>query len=302
MLKRVLIAGGLFAAFAGILSACGGGSFQAAQRASWRGEAERACLRSGVLNEFPFVHQAREIDGPGTCGADYPIKVAAFATEVTASVGNAQGFKTVVKPEATLSCPMVPAVNRWMNEVVQPAAMEWFGQPVAELRIMGSYACRSRNNQRGAKLSEHAFANALDVGGFKLADGSVITVKGGWKGDIQSQGFLKTAHQGACRYFKTILGPGSDMFHYDHFHLDLARHGRRNATVCRPRVTIPEKPDAFDPAAQAASFGMADEGLYEKPDPGPRPRQDPGYEQEPELGLNADDAPAENVMQFDLPQ
>jgi hypothetical protein len=295
--KRIAIATITSASFAGLLSACGGGVFQSAQRAPWRGEAEQACLRSGVLNELPFVRQGREIDGPGTCGADYPIKVAAFATEVTASVGNAQGFKAVMKPEATLSCPMVPTLNRWMNEVVQPAAMEWFGQPVSELRSMGTYSCRSRNNRAGAKLSEHAFANAIDIGGFRLADGTIITVKSGWKGDIQSQGFLKTVHRGACNYFKTILGPGSDMFHYDHLHFDLARHGRRNATVCKPRVTIPPKPDFFDPSAQSARYNDGDAGAYAKPDPGPQTIQDPSAEQEPEL-----QASDEEVMQFDLPQ
>jgi hypothetical protein len=293
--KRILIVTGISASFAGLLGACGGG-FQIAQRAAWRGEAEQACLRSGALNGMPYLRQGNEISGPGTCGADYPIKLAGFATDVTASIGGAKGFATTVTPEATLACPMIPALNSWMNEVVQPAAMEWFGQPVAELRSMGTYACRTRNSQRGAKLSEHAFANAIDIGGFRLADGSVINVQSGWKGDIQSQGFLKTVHQGACRYFHTILGPGSDVFHYNHIHLDLAQHGRRNATVCRPQVQIPEKPAFFDPASQAASYGTQDQGSYEQPSPGPQPEQDPSYEQEPDLT-----AKDYNTTQFDLP-
>jgi hypothetical protein len=295
VIKRILIAAGISAAFAGLLAACGGG-FRGEPRAAWRGEAELACLRSGVIEGMPYIKQSREISGPGACGADYPIKVAAFASEFTASIGGGQGFAAAVKPEATLACPMVPALNRWMNEVVQPAAMEWFGQPVAELRTMGSYACRSRNNRSGAKLSEHAFANAIDIGGFKLADGTVVKVKGGWKGDLASQGFLKTAHQGACRYFKTILGPGSDSFHHDHFHLDLAQHGRRKSVVCRPRVAIPEKPDFYDPASRAASFGEGEEGFV-KPSPGPKPMQDPAYEQEPEIS-----GASEETSGFDLPQ
>ncbi len=296
MIKRIMILAGITIGGVAMLAACSGG-FRTEQRAAWRGEAELACLRSGAIENMPYVRQANEIDGPGTCGADHPLKVAAFATEVTASIGDAKSFATVVKPEATLACPMVPALNRWVNEIVQPAAMEWFGQPISELRTMGSYACRSRNNQAGAKLSEHAFANAIDVGAFRLSDGTVITVQGGWKGDIASQGFLKTVHQGACRYFKTILGPGSDAFHYNHIHLDLAYHGRRNSVVCRPRVVIPQKPDAFDPAAESAvSYGAQDDGIYEKPSPGPQPQQDPSFEQEPDFT-----AKDYNTTQFDLP-
>jgi hypothetical protein len=295
MFKRLAILCGIVAGFAGVLVACSGG-FSRQERAAWRGEAERACLRSGAISELPYVRQSREIEGPGTCGADHPLKVAAFATEVTASTGNSRGFATSVKPEATLACPMVPALNRWVNEVVQPAAMEWFGQPVAELRSMGTYACRSRNNRAGAKLSEHAFANAIDIGGFKLADGTVITVKKGWKGDIQSQGFLKTVHQGACRYFKTILGPGSDMFHYDHLHFDLARHGRRNAVVCRPRVQIPQKPAFFDQPEDANAYQAEADGGYREETPGPRAQRDPSYEQEPDLS-----AGDYETGQYDLP-
>jgi Extensin-like protein C-terminus len=289
MKRRAIMLGGICIGLALVAASCSGG-FRGEQRAAWRAEAEKACLRSGVLSEMPYVKQAREIEGPGSCGADYPIKVAAFATEVTASIGNERSFAAKVKPEATLSCPMVPALNRWMNEVVQPAAMEWFGQPVAELRSMGTYSCRTRNSRRGAKLSEHAFANAIDVGGFALSDGRVITIKGGWKGDIQSQGFLKTVHRGACGIFRTVLGPGSDMFHYDHLHLDLARHGRSNSAYCRPRVSIPAKPAFFDPSStQAEAFdAQPDAGSYEKPSPGPQPMQDQSYEQEPDF--NAGDA------------
>ena len=298
MRTRWLIIGGIFLGGLGTLGACS--TFRGEPRAAWRGEAEQACLRSGAIDKLPFVKESRAIEGPGTCGADYPLKVAGIASEFTASIGGARAFSTAIKPEATLACPMVPALNAWMNDVVQPAALEWFGQPVSELRTMGSYACRTRNNQSGAKLSEHAFANAIDVGGFKFADGSTIAVKTGWKGDIRAQGFLKTVHQGACRYFKTILGPGADVFHYDHIHLDLARHGSRKSVVCRPAVTIPDKPDAFDPAlADANAFDQAlpDEVAAR---PGPKPVQDPSYEQEPDFAPDTGDAQFDGGT-FDMP-
>ena len=99
----------------------------------------------------------------------------------------------------------------------------------------GSYSCRPQNNRRGAKLSEHSFGNALDIMAFHLADGREVTVLKGWRGNPREQDFLREVFVGACRYFATVLGPGADAFHYDHFHIDLARHDPRGErTICKP--------------------------------------------------------------------
>jgi hypothetical protein len=77
----------------------------------------------------------------------------------------------------------------------------------------------------------------MDIMAFQLADGRQVTIRGGWRGSQAEQEFLREVFLGACRHFNTVLGPGSDMFHYDHFHIDLARHdpaGRRR--VCRPVI------------------------------------------------------------------
>ena len=65
-------------------------------------------------------------------------------------------------------------------DVVQPIALARFGQPVAQIDSMGAYSCRPIDNQRGNRLSEHSFGNAVDIGGFRLADGRTITVVKGW--------------------------------------------------------------------------------------------------------------------------
>lgn len=104
--------------------------------------------------------------------------------------------------------------------------MRHFGMPVVEMRVAASYACRPINHRRGAKLSEHGYANALDVSRFKLASGRVVTIKGGWNGAADERGFLRDVHRGACGTFTTVLGPHFDRHHRDHFHFDLARRGR----------------------------------------------------------------------------
>jgi hypothetical protein len=144
------------------------------------------------------------------------------------------GPAIAVAPAATLACPVISALDAWLATDVQGAAMRWFGQPVAEIRQFSAYSCRTVNNQPGKGLSEHAFGNALDIAAFTLADGRKVTVEHGWRGAGDEQGFLRDVHAAACKHFSTVLGPGADVFHYNHFHVDMAR--RRNGyTVCRPQ-------------------------------------------------------------------
>ena len=137
-----------------------------------------------------------------------------------------------MNPPATLACPMVSALEQWIANDVQPAALRWFGAPVAEIKQISAYSCRGMNNQPGARISEHAFGNALDIAAFTLADGRRITVKNGWNGLPEEQGFLRDVQGSACGQFNTVLAPGSNIYHYDHIHVDLMR--RRNGRTCNP--------------------------------------------------------------------
>ena len=154
---------------------------------------------------------------------------------------------------------MIPAIEAWLEQVVQPAAQARFGQRVVGLDAFGAYSCRSVDNIAGAQLSEHAFGNAVDVSGFRLADGREIVIAREWKKtDTQESAFLHEAHAGACQHFTTVLGPGADVFHYNHFHLDLAMHGATNTgprRYCKPLpapnlLPAPAAPDGLPPAPE----------------------------------------------------
>jgi len=132
---------------------------------------------------------------------------------------------------ATLNCGEIAAVDGWLNATVQPAATRAFGEPVVGIDVAASYACRPRNNVRGARLSEHGFGNAIDISGFTLADGRKVTVQDGWSGARDERTFLRTVRKEACGEFKTVLGPGADAEHHNHFHLDIARR-RNDSTYC----------------------------------------------------------------------
>ncbi len=194
------------------------------QRPAWRTQAENACIAERRVRPSAYVQLADELDGPGICGLTRPMKVTAL-----------QGGAVAFNARATLDCPMVAELDQWLADVVQPAAMSRFGVNVTQINSMGSYACRGMNNQRSAPLSEHSFGNALDIGGFVLADGRQISIVRDWtRGDEQTRAFLMDVHSGSCQHFSTVLAPGSNPFHYNHIHVDLAMHGRNGKHICKP--------------------------------------------------------------------
>jgi hypothetical protein len=130
---------------------------------------------------------------------------------------------------ATINCDTARALQTWVRDGLEPAVGRT-GGGVANLRVVASYACRTRNSQRGARLSEHSVGNAIDIAGIGLADGSELTVLHDWNSGREGR-ILREAHRTACGTFGTVLGPNSDRFHQDHFHFDVASY--RSGAYCR---------------------------------------------------------------------
>ena len=204
------------------LTACSSQPRFVAKEEPWREDEERACLDTGTVRESAFVTPRAALGGPSVCGAIRPFAV----------TGSARGA-VQLRPMALLRCPMVPAVDHWVERVVMPAARHHLGAQLVELKVAASYSCRPMNHVHGARLSEHGHANAIDISGFVLADGREVDVKSGWWGGLAERTFLRAVHRGACDVFTTVLGPAYDMNHRDHFHLDLARHGRNESRICK---------------------------------------------------------------------
>jgi hypothetical protein len=185
---------------------------------------------------------------PATNSAPYPAPYSERpeASQPLPRLGPARGdpVNTVgpvaVKPTATLACPIVSVLDRWLAESVQPAAMRWFGVRVVEIKQISAYSCRGMNGNSNAHISEHAFGNALDIAGFTLADGRHITVKGGWRGMPEEQGFLRDVQASACQHFNTVLAPGSNRYHEDHIHVDLMRRASQRL-ICQPAAVSGEE-------------------------------------------------------------
>lgn len=138
------------------------------------------------------------------------------------------GDITLSQP-ALMNCTTARALRTWVEDGAVPAVGRE-GGGIASLRVAAHYACRTRNHQAGARISEHGKGNAIDISGITLKNGRTITLLDGWnaRGDRR---ILRDMHEAACGPFGTVLGPESDRFHKDHFHFDTASY--RSGPYCR---------------------------------------------------------------------
>lgn len=132
-----------------------------------------------------------------------------------------------------ISCGVAASLAVWEWEVIQPAAQARFGARVVAIDHFGSYACRRLYGRDTGSWSEHASANAVDIAGFRLSDGTRITVARDWASGGAKAAFLHDVRDGACRLFATTLSPDYNAAHHDHLHLDQARRGSMGWRACR---------------------------------------------------------------------
>ena len=199
--------------------------------------------------------------GAGECGATDAV--------LMASIIMPDQSRVTVSPPATMRCPMAQAVADWVREDVGPS-MKKFGPPLRVLDNFDSYSCRGRNNVRAALLSEHGKANAIDIRDFALADGREFGLT-----DIHvDKAWRETIKASVCTRFMTVLGPGSDGYHEEHIHLDLAER-RNNYKLCEWDVREPPPPaeaKAKQEPAQDNAEGDNEPAIPIDEVPLPRPR------------------------------
>lgn len=136
------------------------------------------------------------------------------------------------RPHLPLSCPLAAGFDLWMRRVVQPAAADLLGARVVRVEDLGSYACRRIAGAAEGGWSEHARANAVDISGFRLADGGRVTIARDWRAGRRGR-FLHRIRDGGCRLFATTLSPDYNAAHRDHLHLDMAWRGGFGGGACR---------------------------------------------------------------------
>jgi len=171
--------------------------------------AHSACIDR--LTKLGLRFEKRPPVEEGRCSIENPVLVSSLPTGIE------------IAPASLMACPVAESLARWMSEVVAPEAERQFQSAPTKILIGTSYQCRDQRN--GAKLSEHALGNGVDVMGFEFAKRSPLSIAAQSENSPEAT-FQSAIQKAACPIFNTVLGPGSDTAHGDHLHLDLrARKG-----------------------------------------------------------------------------
>jgi hypothetical protein len=152
----------------------------------------------------------------GQCGIEHPVKVSA--------IGSIE-----MKPAATLSCAMALTFSQWTKNELVPSARRRYLSGVKTINQGSSYSCRKISGSR--TLSEHGKGNALDIMSIDLNNGKDIDVRKPGIFSFRQRGFLNTVRADGCQYFNTVLGPGYNYDHRNHFHFDIKQR-RGNRVAC----------------------------------------------------------------------
>lgn len=152
----------------------------------------------------------------GDCGTNSPYLLRSIKIEHR---------KIELTSPATVNCAMGTAFVDWVKRVDQ-LSRTTHGVEVARVRTGASYICRRRNNAKSGKISEHGFANALDLTGFDLANGRQVHLPAAWQAGGADEMLTRQSHQLGCTIFTTVLGPEANALHKDHLHLDMGCHGK----------------------------------------------------------------------------
>jgi len=170
-------------------------------------------LRAQVLAIRHVIGEALPpITDKGGCGIEAPLRLDAIML--------ADGAKVTLSPPVVMRASLASAVADWVRDDLAPAVAK--GDQLASIEGTGGYQCRSRDSIAGAKLSEHAIGNALDLHALRTEQGKLFVIAPSKDDSDDVRSFRALMKKTACVRFSTVLGPGADLYHQEHLHIDLA--------------------------------------------------------------------------------
>ena len=181
-----------------LLAGCGGTSGPA-------GLTGRVCLSRLAAQDVVY----RPLDSVDAASPRCQVDTAVRVSRVEAGLNH----------PAVMSCALASRLNEFEREVVQPLAAAELGRRVVRINHLGSFSCRAING--GSRLSQHALGRAIDLAGFRLSDGSTVSVERDWAAPGPKRLFLRRLARRACGYFSVVLTPDSNAEHSNHIHLDI---------------------------------------------------------------------------------
>ncbi|MBR0970538.1 MULTISPECIES: extensin family protein [Bradyrhizobium] len=232
-------------------------------------EKQVSACRLALTEDIAVAPSIPDIRGPGACGGEDLVRLEAIVLP--------DKRKVAVKPAAILRCTMASAIADWVRKDMVPLAAS-LGSTISDLDNFDSFECRGRNRVAGAILSEHGKANAIDVRAIKLVNGQSI----GLTDRTLSRDVRERVLHSVCSRFTTVLGPGSDWYHEDHIHLDLAQR-RNDYRICQWNVWDPlpqvapllpaERPEEAPPREVAAKADGKSEAAKDQADEAEEPEK-----------------------------
>ncbi len=165
-----------------------------------------------------------KIEAEAPCGVDNPVQIDAVKT----ILGEVQ-----LPGRPLMQCKFARVFLQWVADVAAPVSSGLEGARLAAVSTGPGFVCRGRNGDTTAKLSEHALGNAVDIDAFILDNKTRIAVK-----DVADKAgahyrMLMSLRLSACGFFTTVLGPGANAAHEEHYHFDLGVHGKSgNYRIC----------------------------------------------------------------------
>jgi hypothetical protein len=187
----------LLALTSGVLSGCFGGPASVVS--------SRQCLTA--LDAHAISYRTVELSPPDSrCQVDGAI--------------NVTRIDVAFNQPATMSCALAARIDDFERAVLQQIAVRDLGKYVNRIDHLGAYSCRRSTGLRD-RLSEHSYGLAIDISGFRLSDGSEISVEKDWWAPGPRRDFLHHLAKSACGYFSVVLTPSSDRDHFNHMHFDI---------------------------------------------------------------------------------
>ena len=191
-----------------------------------------AAVSCGRRQSAPPIpsHLVQLCGDPGLAGVVLPaIRVSGSACGISKPVEVHFVSGVALNEKPILNCDTARTLREWVDRGAQPSVRS-LNARITNLRVVSHYSCRTRNSQPGARLSEHSKGNAIDIAGFTLDNGNVVSVLEHWRSNKYGPA-LRKMYSKACGTFGTTLGPNADRFHQDHIHFDTASY--RSGAYCQ---------------------------------------------------------------------
>ena len=137
---------------------------------------------------------------------------------------SAEPVRDIAFPDGpVVACRFAERFGHWVGDLAAVLVRGQLGTDLKAVPTGVGFECRKRNRATSGKLSAHARGLAVDVVGFELASGARLFVTESQ--DSPKVTLLSALRRASCGWFTTILGPGTDAMHADHWHLDIEQHG-----------------------------------------------------------------------------